>query len=95
MPTKTVVSALFTVDLDAVDSVQLGRALAQEAQQIRPQLLVDCSSMKCLRTMGVSHVVSQLLVLHQSGAIVWLRNVDPALLRCLRLLQLDSLFLIS
>jgi anti-anti-sigma regulatory factor len=89
------VTALFTVDLDAVDSVQLGRALAQQAQQTRPQLLVDCSTLKCLRTLGVSHVVSQLLVLHQSGANVWLRNVDASLLRCLRLLQLDSLFLIS
>lgn len=81
--------ASFTpVDLDKVETTYLLHDLAQR------QLLVDCSHLRCLRHLGVSYVVSQLLMLHQSGARVFLCNVDPLLHRCLRLLRLDTLFLL-
>ena len=87
--TQSPVVAVLTIDLDTVQAAQVARALARE---YRPQLLVDCGTLKCLRTMGVSHVVSQLLVLHQSGATIWLCNVDATLRTCLCLLRLDALF---
>ncbi|WP_324677984.1 hypothetical protein [Hymenobacter sp. GOD-10R] len=86
------VTSIFTVDLDAVDTAQLSHALRQHS---RSQFLVDCDNLRCQRTLGISHVVSQLLLLRQSGASVWLRNVNPVLRRCLHLLRLDSFFLIS
>jgi len=92
-PAKTEpVVSIFTVDLDAVETAQLVHALAQ---QPRTQLLIDCDNLRCQRTLGVSHVVSQLLLLRRSGASIWLRNVNPVLRRCLYLLGLDSVFLIS
>jgi len=84
-----------TIDLDAVDVKHVAYFLAQHTETLRPQIVVDCSTLKCLRTLGVSHVISQLLVLHQSGASIWLRNVDPILKRCLRLLRLEPLFLFA
>ncbi|GAB2943993.1 hypothetical protein GCM10027048_05970 [Hymenobacter coalescens] len=53
---------------------------------------MDCGHPRCLRTLGVSHVVSQLLVLCQAGADIRLRNADPLLRRCLALLKLNQLF---
>jgi anti-anti-sigma regulatory factor len=88
-PKLTATPPLTPVDLDAVDAARLARTLARQPR--RPQLLVDCAQLQCLRTLGVSHVVSQLLVLRRGGAHVWLRNADPALRRCLQLLQLDPL----
>jgi anti-anti-sigma factor len=85
-------AAASSVDLDMVNAQQVARSLARDAQQSRPQLIVDCSRLKCLRTLGVSHVISELLVLHKAGADIWLRNVDPALHRCLSLLKLTRLF---
>ncbi|TGE06324.1 STAS domain-containing protein [Hymenobacter fodinae] len=85
-------SELTPINLDAVEATQLARALARDAQRPRPQLIVDCSHLKCLRTLGVSHVISELLVLHKAGANIWLRNVDPALQHCLSLLKLTSVF---
>jgi anti-anti-sigma regulatory factor len=84
---------LFPINLDTEDAKQLARYLARQPKHTWPQLLVDCSTLKCLRTLGVSHVLSQLLVLHQSGASIRLRNADPVLKRCLNLLRPDSLFL--
>jgi anti-anti-sigma regulatory factor len=92
LPKQEPFVSIFTVDLDAVDTTQLVQALAQHA---RPQLLVDCEDLRCQQTLGISHVVSQLLLLRQSGASIWLRNVNPVLRRCLHLLRLDSFFLIS
>jgi anti-anti-sigma regulatory factor len=83
-------SHIATVDLDAVDAVHLARVLASYAQ--KPSLLIDCSTLTCLRTLGVSHVVSQLLVLHRAGAQIWLVNVKAPLRYCLQLLQLSKLF---
>ncbi|MFD1873049.1 hypothetical protein [Hymenobacter bucti] len=81
--------ASFTlVNLDEVEATFVVRDLGLDA----PQLLIDCSRLRCLRQLGVSYVVSQLLVLHQGGARVFLVNVDPVLHRCLRLLRLDTLF---
>jgi anti-anti-sigma regulatory factor len=86
---------IFPVNLDRDDANQLARYLARQPRHTRPQFVVDCGTLKCLRTLGVSHVVSQLLVLHRSGASIWLRNVDPVLKRCLHVLRLESLFLIT
>ncbi|MFC7669752.1 hypothetical protein ACFQT0_22065 [Hymenobacter humi] len=57
-----------------------------------PALDIDASRLKCQRTLGVSHVVSELLLLHRAGASVWLRHVNGPLRRCLHLLRLDGLF---
>ena len=46
----------------------------------------------CQRTLGVNHVVSQLLMLRKAGAVIWLRNVNATLARCLDVLQLNALF---
>lgn len=86
------VTSLITVDLDAVDVEQLAQALAGTP---RVQLLVDCDALRCQRTLGVSHVVSQLLHLRRSGASIWLRNVNPTLRRCLQVLHLNDMFLLS
>ncbi|TGE08132.1 STAS domain-containing protein [Hymenobacter fodinae] len=88
----TSLSSLTPLDLDRVDAIQVIRTLAQQPGQTRPQFVVDCGSLQCLRAMGVSYVVSQLLLLHQSGSGVWLRNVSPVLKRCLKVLRLNSLF---
>ena len=92
LPKQDPFVSIFTVNLDAVDTAQLAHALAQHT---KPQLLVDCDHLHCQRTLGVSHVISQLLLLRQSGASIWLRNVNPILKRCLHLLRLDSFFLMS
>jgi len=92
MPNLTTIASFTPVDLDSVEALDFVRALAQQPQPAAPQLLIDCSRLKCLRNLGVSYVVSQLLVFHQSGARVFLRNVQPVLQRCLHLLLLDSLF---
>jgi hypothetical protein len=84
------VASFIPVDLDSVGDALLVQALAQHPQPVPLQLVIDCSRMKCLRHLGVSHVVSQLL--RQSGARVFLRNVEPVLQRCLHLLRLDGLF---
>ena len=82
------------VDLDTPNAVQTvcAQAKAVGAQPHRASVLVDCQHLKCQRTLGVSHVVSQLLLLRRAGAEVWLRRVNAPLQRCLRLLQLTSLF---
>lgn len=85
-------AALTSVDLDAVEATHFVRALAQRPQPGPPHLVIDCSRLKCLRNLGVSYVVSQLLVFHQSGARVFLRNVEPMFQRCLHALRLDGLF---
>ena len=85
-------SHLALVDLDAVDAVQLARALPKGPQQLHPQFLINCDNLVCQRTLGVSHVVSQLLVLRKAGASIWLRNVNAPLRHCLHLLQLGPLF---
>ncbi|OON66442.1 hypothetical protein B0919_21640 [Hymenobacter sp. CRA2] len=81
---------MLPVDLDTVEANQLARMLLPQATH--PRLLIDCARLKSLRTLGVSHVVSQLLVLHQGGAEIWLANVTPLLGRCLGLLRLGQLF---
>lgn len=86
---------MLTINLDTEDAKQLAYALARQPALSRPHIVVDCSTLKCLRTLGVSYVVSQLLVLHRSGASVRLRNVSPTLRHCLHLLRLDPLFSIA
>jgi len=80
------------LDLDAVDAVQTARLLKMNPQHSRPHFFIDCSSLTCQRNMGVSYVVSQLLLLHQAGASIWLRRVNAPLRHCLQLLQLTQLF---
>lgn len=81
------IARIATVNLDNTDAVQRICGLAK-----CPPLYIDCSNLVCQRTLGVSHVVSQLLVLHRAGARIWLRNVNAPLRRCLHLLQLEELF---
>ena len=85
-------SCLLTVNLDAVHTEQLAQALTKQPDS---HLLVDCACLQSQRTLGVNHVISQLLLLRQSGASIWLRNINPMLHRCLQVLHLESLFLIS
>jgi anti-anti-sigma regulatory factor len=81
------IDRIATVNLDNATAVQRMCALPK-----CPPLYIDCSDLVCQRTLGVSHVVSQLLILHRAGARIWLRNVNPSLRHCLHLLQLESLF---
>ncbi|UYZ59745.1 STAS domain-containing protein [Hymenobacter latericus] len=92
LPNRQSASNIASVDLDAVTAEQVVRALARCPQQPRPLLLVDVANLKCLRHLGVSHVITELLVLRKAGADVWVRNASPALSRCLRLLKLDAVF---
>jgi hypothetical protein len=83
----TASSAMTDVNLDEVDAVQRAGALSQ-----KPTFHVDCARLKCQRTLGVAHVVSQLLLLRRAGATVWLRNVNAPLRHCLRVLNLARFF---
>lgn len=79
--------ATVDLDLDAVETVQVARLLPRSTP-----LLIDCARLACQRTLGVGHVISQLLSLHRAGATIWLRNVNAPLRRCLHLLGLSPLF---
>ena len=81
-----------SVDLDVPGAVQTACAKALGLPLHRPSLHVDCHHLTCQRTLGVSHVVSQLLLLRRAGTEVWLHRVNAPLRRCLRLLQLTPLF---
>ena len=87
-------SRLYTVDVNTADPVQLARRLNSVAtdDSERPCLLIDCQQLRCLRTRGVSFLVSQLLLTRAAGADVLLYNVGPVLERVLRLLRVDQLF---
>lgn len=80
---------LHPIDLDAQDARQILTTLAADAT---PHVVVECATLQSLRTRGVSHVISQLLILHQAGARVFLRNCPLVLQRCLHLLRLQQLF---
>ena len=83
---------VYNISPNYIDPVQLARSLRQANAELRPQLMIDCRQLKCLRTHGVSHLVSQLLLTQQAGAEVVLYNVDAGLSRVLRLLQLHHVF---
>ncbi|SHK66821.1 STAS domain-containing protein [Hymenobacter psychrotolerans] len=85
---------IYTVDVNLTDPVQLARRLSSAATDDngRPCLLIDCQRLGCLRTRGVSFLVSQLLLTRAAGADVLLYHVGPVLERALRLLHLDQLF---
>jgi hypothetical protein len=76
------------INLAAVDAAQLGHILPQAPAA----LLVDCNALPCQRTHGICFLVSQLLVLRQTGARVWLHNASPVLRNCLHKLHISSLF---
>jgi anti-anti-sigma regulatory factor len=82
----------YLVDVDAADPVALVRRLRKANPDQRPNLLVDCQQLRCLRTHGVSYLVSRLLLTRAAGADLLLYNVGPSLLRSLKLLQLHQLF---
>jgi len=84
-----------TVDLDDARALQLARMLPRGPEQPPLHFLIDCGRISCQRTLGVNHVISQLLMLRKAGAVIWLRNVNATLERCLRLLQLQGLFNIA
>jgi anti-anti-sigma regulatory factor len=81
------IARVATVSLDDAGAMQRLCGLRQ-----CPPLYIDCSNLRCQRTLGVSHVVSQLLLLRRAGARIWLRNVNAPLRRCLHLLRLEALF---
>jgi anti-anti-sigma regulatory factor len=83
---------VYNVDLNQTDPVRLAGRLYKANPEQRPQLLIDCQRLECLRTRGVSHLASQLLLTRQAGADVLLYNVDSVLCRALRLLQLHLVF---
>ena len=86
---------LIRVNFDEMKPMELARLLMRYNKLRRPRLLIDCQSLRCLRTRGVGYFASQLLTLHASGAKVLLRNVDAQLLRTLRVLHLDKVFQID
>ncbi len=83
---------LTTLDLDETAAVEAACTQLRSSLLAHQPLHIDCGHLRCQRTLGVSHVVSQLLRLRQAGASIWLRNVNDPLRRCLQLLQLGSLF---
>ena len=92
LPPTAHTSTFATVDLDDARALQLARSLAHHMEEGRRHFLVDCENLVCQRTLGVNHVVSQLLMLRKAGAVIWLRNVNATLARCLDVLQLNALF---
>lgn len=88
LPALPAAAALIPVSLAAIDAALLVRLLRQP----QPQLLIDCGAQPCRRQLGVCHFLSQLLLLHQCGASVWLSNVDPLLRRYLQQLGLGATF---
>ena len=89
-PSAESAPGLLPVNLAEVDAAHLIRILAQP----HAQLLVDCGTLSCQRTLGICFLVSQLLVLRQSGASIRLRNASPVLRRCLHKLGLSTFFLL-
>jgi anti-anti-sigma regulatory factor len=89
-----VTARVIDLDFNHVNPVQLARALRQEQALATMPICVrvDCQSLWCLRTHGVSHFVSQLLTIRQSGVEVRLYNVGPVLRRMLALLRLEDIF---
>jgi anti-anti-sigma regulatory factor len=83
---------LIRINFDDVKPIELARMLMRYNKLRRPRLLIDCQSLRCLRTRGVAYFISQLLTLQAAGAKVLLRNVDPLLHRSLRVLRLDNVF---
>lgn len=78
--------------IDPSNSTQFGRTLVRVATMREPRLFVNCEHLACLRTHGVAHLASQLLLLHHGGAKMHLYNVSPTLFRALHLLRLDTVF---
>lgn len=87
-PSATPASELLPINLAEVNAAHLVRILAQP----HLRLLVDCGTLPCQRTLGICYLVSQLLVLRQSGASVWLCNTSPVLRHCLQKLKLSAFF---
>ena len=89
----TLASALPAIlNLDETAAIEATCVQLRHSPQALESLHIDCGQLRCQRTLGVSHVVSQLLRLRQAGATIRLRNVNAPLRRCLQLLQLGSLF---
>ncbi len=88
----TLTPPLVKLRIDPSNPVRSARTLARCAAMRRPRLLIDCGHLPCLRTHGVAHLVSHLLLLHQAGAKLLLHNVSPSLHHLLRLLRLDTVF---
>lgn len=82
---------LLPVSLAAIDARLLARMLLQP----HPQLLIDCQAQPCRRNIGVCYFLSQLLLLRQRGASVWLSNVDVRLRGHLRQLGMESVFFLA
>jgi anti-anti-sigma regulatory factor len=81
------------LDFNAADPVQQARRLVLEAAGTRSEplcLLIDCRHLRCLRTHGAAHFVTQLLLIRRMGAGLLLHNVPPLLARLLHLLGLDN-----
>lgn len=81
-------AALISVSLAAINATLLARILLQP----HPQLLIDCGAQPCRRALGVCYFLSQLLLLRQQGASIWLSNADQPLRRHIRQLGLEPAF---
>ena len=60
--------------------------------RLLPPLRINCQELRCRRTLGVAHVVSQLLRLRAAGATVQLTHVDSTMRRAIQELALAPLF---
>ena len=87
---EPVATALIPVSLAAIDAALLAQLLLQP----HPQVLIDCQAQPCRQNVGVCYFLSQLLMLRQQGASVWLSNVDASLRSNLRQLGLEAAFLL-
>lgn len=88
----TLTPPLVKLTIDPSNPERFARTLSRCATLRHPRLLINCTYLPCLRTHGVAHLVSSLLLLHQSSAKVLLHHVSPALHRYLHLLRLDGVF---
>ena len=92
---RTWAPRLIRLNFDPTNPTRFARTLTRCAALSRPRLLINCEHLVCLRTHGVAHFVSHLLLLHHSGATVILYNVSPALFRLLHLLRLDTVLRVN
>jgi hypothetical protein len=76
------------INLATVDAILLVQVLAQRLLL----LLTGCGVLPYQRTLSICFLVSQLLILHQNGFHIHLRNASSVLQRCLHNLEISSLF---
>ncbi|ALI99974.1 STAS domain-containing protein [Rufibacter tibetensis] len=79
-------------DLDASDQRLTRRWQSPRQANQEYFVWIDCSSLNCVKSLGFSHFVSQLLLLKQAQANITLLNLSNHQQELLRLLRVEHLF---